>query len=353
MVWSWLAPTLPPPQPQLEAWTDNSHLFDVLLTDLGLEAAGLVTREQAMRVPAVSRARNLTCGTIARLPVEVLRLDAPVTPQPYWVAGTDGQLGDLTADEAHRWGLTPQHPFHRMVWTVDDVFFHGMSLWLATSTDRTGRPTRLARVPYGLWNLTDGALTDQDGRPFPEARCVFFAGASEGLLVYGRDTITTAAALEKAAAGAAAHPVRFELHQTTAAQLTKAEKAELITDTKQALASNDGILFTNAAIETKAHRVDSEALQLGARNASALDVARDANMPAAMIDATTEGSSLEYQTLEGRNQQWLDYGLTLFMDPITARLSMDDVLPAGQRAAFDTTDWTAAEPAGTGPATED
>jgi hypothetical protein len=99
--------------------------------------------------------------------------------------------------------------------------------------------------------------------------------------------------------------------------------------------------------------VDSEALQLGARNASALDVARDANMPAAMIDATTEGSSLEYQTLEGRNQQWLDYGLTLFMDPITARLSMDDVLPAGQRAAFDTTDWTAAEPAGTGPATED
>ena len=51
------------------------------------------------------------------------------------------------------------------------------------------------------------------------------------------------------------------------------------------------------------HRVDAEALQLGARNASALDVARLANMPALMIDATAQGASLEYQTATGRNQE--------------------------------------------------
>ena len=80
------------------------------------------------------------------------------------------------------------------------------------------------------------------------------------------------------------------------------------------MADNDGILFTNNAIELVEHRVDSDALQLGARNASALDVARLANMPAMMLDATAQGASLEYQTMTGRNQQWLDYGLALYMD---------------------------------------
>ena len=95
--------------------------------------------------------------------------------------------------------------------------------------------------------------------------------------------------------------------------------------------------------------MDSDALQLGARNASALDVARLANMPAMMLDATAQGASLEYQTMTGRNQQWLDYGLALYMDHVEARLSMDDVVPAGQRVTFDTTDWTAPDASPTGP----
>ena len=77
---------------------------------------------------------------------------------------------------------------------------------------------------------------------------------------------------------------------------------------------NDGVLFTNAAIEATAIPIDSGALLIDGRNASALDVARDVSMPAAMLDATTQGASLEYATLQGRNQQWIDYGLSLYMD---------------------------------------
>jgi hypothetical protein len=94
--------------------------------------------------------------------------------------------------------------------------------------------------------------------------------------------------------------------------------------------------------------MDSEALLIGARNASALDIARDVSMPAAMLDATTAGASLEYATLEGRNQQWIDYGLSLYMAAVESRLGMDDVIPAGQRMGFDTADLTgpASAPAG-------
>ncbi|HXJ63564.1 MAG TPA: hypothetical protein VNN79_07400, partial [Actinomycetota bacterium] len=107
------------------------------------------------------------------------------------------------------------------------------------------------------------------------------------------------------------------------------------------------------AMETKDHPLDSGELLVAGRNAAALDIARHASIPAAMLDATTAGASLEYSTLQGRNQQWIDYGLVIYMDPVEARLGMDDVSPQGQRIAFDTADLTAPAAGPTGPTTED
>ena len=137
-------------QPQIEAWTDNSHLYDIVLDDV-FAAAGAyapMTRQQAMRVPAVARARHLIAGTIAALPLRALRGDTLTEPQPYWCYGTDGQLGDIDTSDAIRWGLSVQSPWWRLLWTVDDHLFHGESLWLATALSTVdNRPLRLARVP--------------------------------------------------------------------------------------------------------------------------------------------------------------------------------------------------------------
>jgi hypothetical protein len=67
-----------------------------------------------------------------------------------------------------------------------------------------------------------------------------------------------------------------------------------------------------------------------------------------MLDATSAGASLTYETTEGRNQQFLDYGAQLYMDAITARLSQDDCVPRGHRTAFDTTHFTSLTPSPTG-----
>src|SRR4029077_6807926 len=102
------------------------------------------------------------------------------------------------------------------------------------------------------------------------------------------------------------------------------ERHALITEARTALNANDGILFTNSAIETREHRLDSRNdLVIAVRNAAPLDVARHVSMPGAMLDATTEGASLEYQTIDGRNQQWLDYGLSLSLEAVEGRLSID------------------------------
>jgi hypothetical protein len=337
-------------QPQIEAWTDRSVLDPVIIQDLGIDVDALpLTRAGAMRVPAMARARNLTCGAIAALPLQSLRAGNVLPVQPYWAYGTDGQLGDLTLEERRKWSIGPQHPFHRMLWTIDDLMFYGESLWLVTSTLAAGGfPSRMVRVPWDQWTVEDGVLVDSDMDELPVERCVWIPGPNEGVLGYGATTLRMAYDLERNARDVAMRPLRLEAHQTSAAELTPTERREIVGELRKAMAANDGILFTNNALELIEHRVDSDALQLGARNASSVDVARLANMPALMIDATSQGASLEYQTAVGRNQQWLDYGLSLYTDAVESRLSMDDVVPAGQRMATDTSDWTGPEASPTG-----
>lgn len=350
---------LPPLQPQIEAWTNRDALEQVVLDVTGF-GPGLIGRSAAMRVPAVARGRHLTAGTLAGLPLRAMRgaEEIPAKEQPYWMYGTDGQLGDLTAEQCAKWGISPQSPWQRALWTADDHMFYGDSLWIATqlqggSTDRP-RPLRMLRVPWDCWEYEAGVFLDSDMDPLPADRIVYIPGPHEGLLNFGQTTITQAASLESTAADVAAHPIRFELHQTTDATLSAADRGALVDEARAALAAHDGILFTNNAVETIEHRMDNaNDLVIAGRNAAAVDIARHISMPAAMLDASTEGSSLEYQTLEGRNQQWLDYGLSLYLTAIESRLSMDDVLPAGQRAAFDTADLTSASPSPTGPVTED
>jgi hypothetical protein len=311
-----------------------------------------------MAVPAVARARHLTAGTGASLPLEVFAGADPV-PLPYWCQGSDGQLGAAPVQLLDRLGVDAQTTWHRMLHTIDDHVFYGESLWLVTSTDDDGRPVTAVHVPWDGWDrqpIEDRAgaytFTDSAGAPI-DAPVIYFPGPHEGILNFGQRTIRSATAMETSALDIARRPFRIELHQETDITLTPAERADLIGQTRQALQDNNGILFTNSAVKIVSHPIDSKDLLIEGRNASALDVARDVGMPAAMLDATSVGASLEYATLTGRNQQWLDYGLSLYLDAVTARLSMDDVVPPGQRVAFDTSTLTALDRPPAGAPTED
>jgi hypothetical protein len=349
-----LASSVPVVQPQIEAWT-TSTLESVVLGDItGWPTDLPLSRAAAMSVPAVARGRHLTAGAIAKLPLYAYRGAEKVEPQPYWCQGTDGQTGTVRPGELRRLGIGPQSPWSRMLWTVDDHLFYGVALWMITARYLDNRPSRMLHIPYTAWEVNeDGDITDTDGRPYDQADLVVIPGPHEGILTFGARTIRAAAELENTAADVARRPFRLELHQTTDTTLDPVERRQIIADTRAAMAANDGILFTNSAIETKTHPMNSDQLLIGGRNASALDVARDISMPAAMLDATTEGASLEYATVVGRNQQWIDYGLSLYIEAITSRLGMDDIVPGGQRITQDTTELTAPAATPTGAPTED
>ena len=384
--------TLPRLQPQVQAWT-SSTLDAVVWADILGANAAPITRADAMAVPAIARGRHLIAGTVAGCPLQVLRVDTPVAPQPGWCVASDGQWGIRGADGTfytrisagnldHGWqgdvdrlGLEPQSLWQRMLDTVDDHLFYGESLWVVTAYEGdagagpTGRPARMLRVPWDFWDRqliehADGPpewlFTDRGGQPIQRGDrplgLVYIPGPHEGICNFGQRTIRTAAALERTAADIAARPFRLELHQTTDITLDDTEVADLIGQARQALADNQGVLFTNAGVESKDHPLvpaGGGELLIGVRNASAVDAARMVSIPAALIDATTPGASLEYATLEGRNQQWLDYGLSLYYDAVSARLSMDDVVPVGTRTAFDLAQLTTILPDPSGPATSD
>jgi hypothetical protein len=346
-------------------WADDSFLERVVMPDIWPDSVPRpMTRGEAMCVPAVSRSRHLICATVAALPLLALRGDTPIPDpqQPLWCYCTDGQLGNLTPDQQLLYGVSGgQSPFQRMLGTADDLLFFGWSLWLVTRPiERSGRlfPSRMVRIPYGYWDWnTDGQLTDIDGRPFAagdaDADTVLLQGPHEGVLTFGAPTIRAASTLELTAAEVARTPFRIGLHQTTDITLTPAERAQVVAETRRALADNQGILFTNSALEVAEYRLDSSELLVGGRQAAALDVARHMNIPGAMVDAEPTGSTLAYSNPESRNQQWLDYGLSSYLDAISAALSMDAVVPTGQRIAFDTSSLTTTLAPTTGAPTQD
>jgi hypothetical protein len=321
-------------------WADNDYLQAVTLAALFGDAGVPLTRSEAMRVPAMARCRHVLAPTIARLPVRVYAVAELVDPQPSWTYRTDGMVS----------------PFHRMLWTVDDIIFHGWSLWLADRGYDTF-PIRFARCPYEAWAFDDdGRVVDADGEPYDPAAVVLIPGPHEGVLSFGVDAIRDAASLQRAARRTGENPVpAVELPQTNDAPMLPADIDELIARWTKARNSpgSGGVSYTPKSIELKTHGTPAESLLLDGRNAAAVDVARVVGIPAATIDATQAAASLTYETQQGRNAELVDYGLAAYMTAISARLSMDDVVPRGQRSAFDAEELLGPMPGTTGAVTLD
>ena len=300
-----------------------SHLAEIAIPDiLGAAPGGRMTRESASRIPALQRARGLIVTTIARLPIVAVDDSGEESPAPAWLSSTSG----------------PVSPFHRMLWTADDLFFYGLSLW-AVDRDSAGTVVAAARIPYEQWRVSDDNAILVDDKPVNSDEVVLIPGVTEGILIHGADSLTQAVKLSAAASRAADNPAaQVELHQTNEAPMTNKEIDALISRwTKARRGENGGVAYTSSGIEVKEHGASNEHLLLEGRNAAAVDIARHAGIPATMIDATLSGSSISYQNTAARMSELVTFGLSPIMAAISSRLSLDDVTPPGVNLEFDTT----------------
>ncbi|MGV0868458.1 phage portal protein [Corynebacterium kalidii] len=305
-------------------WASPNHL----LTVSPPETPDRVTRAYAMSVPAVARARRLIVGALARCPLEARTNGERATIQPRWMTRTD----DLAS------------PWFRMTWTVDDLLFHGWSLW-GLDRDSTGQVIRATRVPYHLWDASEQGVI-VDGRPVPDDEVCLIPGPDEGLLTTAAATIRHAAELNRLAQRAADTPAaQVLLKDVGNTPLSDDEIKALIESWASARRGvNGGVAYTNASIEVHEMGKSDSALLVAGRNAAALDIARACGIPASMIDAAPAegGSTITYSNGDHRNRELVDYALAPYMAAVAARLGLDDMVPRGHAVAFDLTDLTSA-----------
>lgn len=296
-----------------------------------------MTRARAMAVPAVARARHLICSAIARCELTEWRGAEQITPPASWMVRSDRGAS----------------PYHRMVWTVDDLLFEGWSLWRVTR----GRDAILDawRVPPVRWAFDAAGRVEVDGMPVDSRDVILLPGPHEGILSFGAKAIAQAADLEDNAASSARHPnPHVDIHYTGDKAQTPDEIRELREIWAQARRGEyGGVGYSSKYVEVRTLGSAAEHLLIEGRNAAAVNMARLCSLPAGMLDATTPKASLNYETTSGRNAEFLDWGVAFYMDAIAARLSLDDVVAAGRSTRFDTSVLRDLNVSPTGPDTED
>lgn len=306
-------------------WTQG-QLTQIVWSDIFGTEAKFVSRAEAMSIPAVAKARQILVSSIARFPMVVLDAEGnDVTARHEWLYRSDGEVS---------W-------WHTMAWTIDDLIFSGWSLW-GVERDANGAIIRGERCPIERWQVTPNGviqIQNETGN-YVDAEAdsvILIPGAFEGLLKVASRTIRAAAKLETSVLSKSQNPIpAIELHATTDDPLEPEEVQALVQAWANARGDENGaIAFTPHNIEVRPHGSTEASLLIEGRNFVRIDVGAFLGIPAALMDASLSTASLTYSTQEGQRNEFADFTMPYWLEPIQQRLSMDDVVPAGERVRFD------------------
>ncbi len=308
-------------------------------TDTTGASIATVTRDEALRVPAVHRGVDLIASTIGSFPLRSYR-------------GRDEEPSTFLAQPERNFPAS-----FTIGQTVRDLLFDGVAYWVVTARDADGYPAEVERV--GPWEVSAdlGGTVIAAGRSVPAGNLIVFAGpdtdwtATGGLLARGlcataARTIRTAQRLEEAAA-------RYAWNEIPYGSLTLEDGAEELDDpdVEELLAAWESARRLRATAYLPAGvkynpvtGPNPEQLQLSeARQYIAAEVARHLNLPPRYVGASA-GDSMTYNSQAADRRDLVDLGLRPIITAIQSVLSMGHVTPRGQEVRLDSSDFVASDP---------
>lgn len=303
----------------------------------GLGISETIDRATAMKIPAVRRARQAVCGTIGSQRLLAHRYNL------------DGSVDDVTADRRVLQQPDPSTTLqYVLTWTVDDLFFHGVSWWRKTARDERRYPTAVERITRDRIGIDwargkvriDGVEVDDDD-------LIRFDGPDEGILAYGGPTLTTTKMLEDAVR-------KFAKLDVPVGALKNQEGADVLSNVPGSCGIDgddrsqiDWLLdqweaarrTRNTAylgnLEYDTYQLDAEKTQLAeARQQQRIDTANLCNVPPRVVNAPSN-DSMTYSTTQAERADLIDMSLAGFVVAVEQRLSLGDVTPRGTLVRVD------------------
>jgi HK97 family phage portal protein len=287
-----------------------------------LGGATNTTRQLAMSVPSVARARNIICGTIGSLPLTTFNRITGQYVDPHRV---------INQPDPRVAGFVIYN------WLAEDIWLYGVGygqiLEMYSTTDG-GRVRAWTRVsPERVTVDTDFRNTviesyKVDGMAVPNSgvgSLIRFDGPDEGLLHRAGKTISAAVYLENAAVNYAKEPNPSMILKSNGTNLTAERVSSLLSAWRTARQSRS-TAFLNADVDLKEFGFDPKSLQLAeARQYVALELARACGIPAYFLSAET--TSMTYSNAVSERRSLVDFSLRPILKAIEERLSLADFVP--------------------------
>ena len=326
-----LTPIIDAPKTEVKA-ASSAYYAQPIQTQGNFPNYALVTREQAMTVPAVARARNIIAGTISTLPMKS------------YIKSSGVEIEGRTLVEQPDPALPRQIT---LAWTIDDLIFSGVAYWEVLSiSPADGRPDRARRVdPARVTYFTDphtNTITGYalDGKQLPlsgVSSLIVFWSFEEGVLARASRTIKAAVELEAAALRMAQEPVPQMILKNEGMNLPEQQKEALLSAFRTARQTRS-TAYVEGAITLDVVGFDAAQLQLvEARQHVATEISRVMGIPAWYLNA--ESASATYSNVSSERRSLLDFSLRNFLHILESRLSMDDLTPRGQEVEFELDDY--------------
>jgi HK97 family phage portal protein len=290
--------------------------------------AGFMDRATALQVSTVSRCRNLICGVISYLPLELYKKSTGQQLQsPLWL-----EQPDIRQPRA----VT-------LAYTVDSLIFYGVAYWRVTSLYADdGRPSGFEWVANTRVTVTTDAMGYEvayyavDGKQVPMSgigSLVTFQSLLPGVLETGARTIQAALDVQKAAAVAAATPMPTGIIRNQGADLPEAQVQGLLAAFKSARQNRSTAYLTSTLDYQTVGFSPKEMTYNESSQYLSTEISRLMNVPAFMVSADMN-NSMTYQNVLDSRKEYVAYSLQPYICAVEERLSMDDITAHGNVVKF-------------------
>lgn len=308
---------------------DSGVLYGTPTLDDFIFRTGRISRAEALRVPAVKRARDLICGAIGQFPIVVL--------DP---AGRPAETFSPNLFQQPEAGIAPS-----VTWThvVEDMLLFGRGWFKTTVLGWHGRPVQGHRLD------AESVTVQPEWKYFPEGAVQVWPhreglirfDSPNGALLDCSPAIKACVALERIALlySDGAPPVDyFTAADASIDPFKDDDEAVEFLDSWSAARKKRKTAYVPRGLKYETSGFDPDKLQLNeAREFAITEVARLTGIDAEELSVST--TSRTYFNGQDRRRQRIEDVLGPYMTAIEQRCSMEDVTPRGFPAAFDTSSY--------------